>query len=89
MDFNLKLYSIYKSMINEDLYHGSKREKLEWDKRYDHIGSNMLGFGIYLTDNKDEANIMLKKIIKVMHTFIRLNQLVLIYYHGWKEFHNH
>lgn len=53
--------NIIKTLLREGLlseqvfYHGSKRSELSWDNRNESSDYNMLGFGIYLTDNKDEA----------------------------------
>ena len=53
--------NLIKNLLREGLlseqifYHGSKRSEISWGNRNESSDFNMLGFGIYLTDNKDEA----------------------------------
>ena len=42
-------------LLGEVMYHGSKRPELDFDKRTDDIQFNMLGYGLYTTNIRKEA----------------------------------
>jgi hypothetical protein len=53
------------SLLFEKLYHGTNRKELNWEDRNESSDFNMLGYGIYLTDIKDEAKYYAKNKTKV------------------------
>ena len=65
-----------KQLLRETLFHGTNRKELNWDNRTDDPDYNMLGYGIYLTDIKDEAEYYAKEREsgdKYVHTFKPIN----------------
>ena len=74
----MKLSKLFEEVLNETLYHGSKRDSLDWDNRNPNVDYNMLGYGIYLTDDKREAVYYVKEKGKHGYIYIHLNLVVRI-----------